>query len=328
MPEPAKPVLPVPAAEVPPLPVPAPVVPPGGLNVPPPADLAPPTPPAGSPEPAPIALPAKPESDLPGGNRGTNVKPDVPANAPAPVLTPPAPVLPVPEPAKPAGPPATPDRNAPPAAGGPTSPTIPAPGDDPVSAFSQSAAAALLGGALLTPATPAPAAPPAPLAVPAAQKSDEKPDAEAVKKQLDETNKKLDEIQKQLAQLTEALNGRKDSEGYRITGSGLVEQVRDLRDRLAAVEDDLRKMKASSSLRPPGPATIDPKANTGVVRVVNEYPVRISIVVNGTSYRVEPSKSLDIDVPAGEFSYQLLESGAATTKSTIKEKETVTLRIK
>jgi hypothetical protein len=56
--------------------------------------------------------------------------------------------------------------------------------------------------------------------------------------------------------------------------------------------------------------------------------VQISIVVNGTSYRVAPSKTFDVDVPAGEFSYQLLESGAASTKSVIKEKETVTLRIK
>ena len=41
-----------------------------------------------------------------------------------------------------------------------------------------------------------------------------------------------------------------------------------------------------------------------------------------------PSKTLDVDVPAGNFTYQLLESGAEATKSVIKEKETVTLRIK
>ena len=74
--------------------------------------------------------------------------------------------------------------------------------------------------------------------------------------------------------------------------------------------------------------TVDPKAGKGTVRVVNEYPVQISIVVNGTSYRVAPSKTLDIDVPAGDFTYQLLEAGAASTKSVIREKETVTLRIK
>jgi hypothetical protein len=63
--------------------------------------------------------------------------------------------------------------------------------------------------------------------------------------------------------------------------------------------------------------------------VVNEYPIQITIAINGTfSYKVAPSKSLEIDVPAGEFSYQLLEAGTASTRSTIKEKETVTLRIK
>ena len=37
---------------------------------------------------------------------------------------------------------------------------------------------------------------------------------------------------------------------------------------------------------------------------------------------------LDVEVPAGDFTYHLLQSGAAPTKSAIKDKETVTLRIK
>lgn len=361
------PKFPAPAAPSDPavLPTPAPVLPPG-LPVPAPADLTPPPPLAKSPEPVQSPTPAKPESGLPGGNGGNNVKPDVPPDAPAPVLPVPAPVLPEPKPVAPVGPLANPVVPALPAVGSPGEPsgvpaerTLPAgppakepalitppapiipytpasptPGDSTVSAFSQSAAAAILGGALLaaTNPAPAPAAPPFPTpaaAVPAGQgKSDEKAEHADLKKALDESNRKLGEIQKQLAQLSELLNGKKDSDGYPITGSGLLDQVKDLKNRLAAIEDDLRKMKTSSSLRPNTPSAVDPKANMGTVRVVNEYPVRISIVVNGTSYRIDPSKSQDIEVPAGEFTYQLLESGAAATRSTIKEKETVTLRIK
>ena len=65
-----------------------------------------------------------------------------------------------------------------------------------------------------------------------------------------------------------------------------------------------------------------------MVRVVNDYPIQISMVINGISHKIPPSMALDFDVQAGEFNYQLLESGAAPTKSYIKEKETVTLRIK
>jgi hypothetical protein len=66
------------------------------------------------------------------------------------------------------------------------------------------------------------------------------------------------------------------------------------------------------------------------VKIINEYPVEIAMVINGASpsYRVAPGTTLDVEVPAGDFTYQLLQSGAPATKSTIKDKETVKLRIK
>ena len=64
------------------------------------------------------------------------------------------------------------------------------------------------------------------------------------------------------------------------------------------------------------------------MKVVNEYPVEISMVINDKSHRIAPGKVLEVKVPAGDFSYQLLQSGAAATRSAIKDKETVTLRIK
>ena len=160
---------------------------------------------------------------------------------------------------------------------------------------------------------------------------DDKTDITELKTKVEAANTKLGDIQKDLKQLTELLNGRRDKDGIADgTSPGLVADIKAISDRLAKVEEALNKMRGqSSSFRPSVPNTIaDPKAGKGTVRVVNEYPVQISIVVNGTSYRVAPSKTLDVDVAAGEFSYQLLESGAASTKSVIKEKETVTLRIK
>ncbi len=62
--------------------------------------------------------------------------------------------------------------------------------------------------------------------------------------------------------------------------------------------------------------------------VVNEYQREISMVINDKSYRIAPASKIEVEVPAGDFAYQLLESGAATTRSVIKDKETVTLRIK
>ncbi len=49
-----------------------------------------------------------------------------------------------------------------------------------------------------------------------------------------------------------------------------------------------------------------PEKTTGTVKIINEYPVEIPIIVNTTSYRVAPNKVLDVEVPAGDFSYQLI----------------------
>ncbi len=201
-----------------------------------------------------------------------------------------------------------------------------------MNSLNQSIAAALLGGMLFAPATPVAGAPPLPaVPVPTRIAADDKADLAALKTQVEGVDRKLGEIQKDIKQLAELLNGKKDEKGFPLPSDpGIVAELKKLKDSLAAVETEMNKLKTqSSSLRPPSTgSTTDTKAVKGTVRVVNEYPVQISIVVNGTSYRVAPSKSLDVEVPVGEFTYQLLESGAASTKSVIKEKELVTLRIK
>ena len=184
------------------------------------------------------------------------------------------------------------------------------------------AVAAVIGGALaLMPATPAAAFP-----VPA------RPFAPAVPVAADPPKKtpeeRLDDIEKKLTDLIELVKGKKDSQGFAIQSDpGVVAEVKRLKDEVAALKTQLEAMKGSTSLRPPVP---DPMAGKGIVRVVNDYAVEITIVVNNNSYRVPPSTKLDITVPMGEFTYQLLNAGAnlAATRSPIKEKEVVTLRIK
>jgi hypothetical protein len=212
----------------------------------------------------------------------------------------------------------------------PINPIVPTPGET-MFHLNRAAALAVLGGAILAPSSPA-AAPALPVPFPPVSpiRADEKTELADLKKQVEEANRKLTDIQRDIKQLTEAINGRKDEKGFPLTSDpGLVAQMKELTNKLSDIDKELNKLKTQTALRPANPiVTPDPKAGKGTVRVVNEYPVRISIVVNGTSYRVEPTKSLDIDIAAGEFTYQLLESGAASTRSVIKEKETVTLRIK
>jgi len=340
-------------------------IPPIGPITPPKENLDPPTSPIKLPEMPHLVQPIKPESGLLGGIQGNTVKSETMSGESG--LSVPNPTaIPAPEALKPAIPTPLPqspdvplvgsvpnlvetdrqsgtvvDRPKPPALPLPSSerdtfpipdlviPTHPVmtPGENVMTKCSV-AAAAILGSMLAVQTPPvSTAAPVVPSpALPKSNPTDDKIEIAELKKQVEDSNKKLDAIQAQLKQLNELLNGRRDDKGLRLESDpGLVEELKRLKDKLAKVDEDLAKMKSQTALRP---TTVDPRAGKGTVRIVNEYPVQVSIVVNGTSYRVAPSKTLDVDVPAGEFTYQLLEAGAASTKSIIKERETVTLRIK
>ena len=214
--------------------------------------------------------------------------------------------------------------------------TIPTPGAEPMNA-KQSTIAAVMGGALaMVSGTPASAFPLPPKPLSPAIATPTLPAfpvaADPVVKTVDE---KLAEAQKEIKRLAELLEGRRDTDGkISPVDVGTVEELKRLKDKvflqgekITALELQLNALKQSTSLKP---IIVDPMAGKGTIRVVNEYAVEISIVVNSTSYRVAPNTKLDITVPAGDFSYQLLNSGIAATpvKSTIEEKKFVTLRIK
>lgn len=195
------------------------------------------------------------------------------------------------------------------------------------------AALAVIGGAMmsaeqarsaaLVPVVPAPVVPAIPV------KADAETDA--LKADLKKANDKIAALETQVKTLTELLTGRKDLDGKVIPSDpGAVENIKRMKDRIFALETEITTLKsdlknAQTALKPAVVPEVKPK---GVVKVVNEYPVEISMVINDTSYRIAPTKTREIEVPAGEFTYQLLQSGAAATRSSIKDKETVTLRIK
>ncbi|HJZ56845.1 MAG TPA: hypothetical protein VKE74_17890 [Gemmataceae bacterium] len=234
-------------------------------------------------------------------------------------VTPPVPAAPALRTKPPDGPFAPSEKDVfpvPGAGGGPhatlpiTQPTTP--GVNPMDLPSQTVFAAVTGVAL--------AFSPAPSGLSAAPQ--EKVDPVELKKQLDATKEKLADAEKEIKRLTALLEGKRDETNRPIpTDPGAVEEIRRLKARVEALEAQVNAMKTSTSLRP----TTDGK---GTVRVVNEYPVEVSIVVNDKSYRVAPGTTLNIEVPAGEFTYQLLQTGATATRSTIKDKEVVTLRVK
>lgn len=332
---PAAPAVPGPVGTAPVVPPPA-VPLPGAVTLPQPAPTAPSVPPVNPADPVQPMLPAKPNSDLkpinPGNTLNPTVAPAVPivpggtghethaipverAKAPEAAFNPTDKFV-FPVPAVPSG----------------ANPTVPHHRDDTMLNLTTTAAAAVLGGALLAAekASAAPVIPPAPMiAVPGAiqLKGDEKSDVEKLKTDLAAANEKIKKLEDQVKALTDLLTGKRDGIGILAdpTNPGAVEEVKRLKDKIASMQKEIDSLKTQTVLRPAAVPEVKPK---GVVRIVNEYPVEISMVVNEKSYHIKPGAKLDVDVPAGDFTYQLLQSGAAATKSVIKDKETVTLRIK
>jgi hypothetical protein len=300
--------------------------------IPQPVDIAPSVPPVNPVAPTQPPLSTNPDSRLNPSNPGNTLNPTIPPDSP---VIPIQPVLPgegglpglgvarpkSPEPVgsseKPVFLPGVPD--------------LLTPRDPTMLNFKQTAAIAILGGTFFAAEqgkafTVPPLAPVIPPIVPVAPiGGDEKMDIEKLKKDLEAANEKIKTLEKQVAALTELLKGKKDNDGIPNPAEpGAVEEIKRLKDRLATAEKELAALKTQTALRPAIPEV----KGKGIVKLINEYPIEVSIVVNDKSYRVAPNTVVDVEVPAGPFTYQLLQSGAPATKSVIGDKETVRLRIK
>ena len=158
-------------------------------------------------------------------------------------------------------------------------------------------------------------------------------------------------LEKQFREITsDLIQGKKDKETGK-TEKGLLTRYEEIEKRLQTIEKSLEKfdltkfeeamgklldakladLNKTTVLKPEATKDVAPKAMAGpkaTIRIVNEYPVSISMIVNGASVRVEPSQSKSVEIPAGSYSYELLHAGSQTTTATIKASDSITLRIK
>jgi TolA-binding protein len=124
-------------------------------------------------------------------------------------------------------------------------------------------------------------------------------------------------LQQQLAQLRDDLEDLKK----RLPEAGTLE---DLRSRLAQVEAAVQRLQAPSNrvaLSPPAPAL-------GHVVLVNTYPAEILFLINGQAHRLEPGRTLTLNVPAGAVNYEAIANGWGSIRrnvTTLAANETLTL---
>lgn len=219
---------------------------------------------------------------------------------------------------------------------------------------------AALGMAVAAPPVKAQEPTPAPAAVVPAAVT--KAEFDALTKSLDSLRAEVMKLKEQGNTTDAALFGKKDG----TAGSdGMYRRLNAMEEKLTAVQETLKKLddkltamtKTTSASSPlsggvtPSGGAGDPNwvkpqqmpstagatptvptpanPNAGTIRIVNEYPAEISLVINRTmAYKLAAGEVKAVEVPQGSYTYELLMTGAQPTTSTIKAGETVTLRIK
>lgn len=187
--------------------------------------------------------------------------------------------------------------------------------------FKQMVLSAALGAALAS-ATPA-------ADDPAKPAGDAKPPVKTVEDQIKEMRDEIRLLKAAKERLEGILDGQPDKPGVP------KEQQLGVLKRLDIAEGDVKKLNqtikdletklVTQTVAEKKPIT----AGKGKVVLVNEFRTKLSIMVNGVSYPLDPSQSRDVFLDPGEFSYELVEfPNSSVVKSTIKDGETVTLRIK
>lgn len=329
IPLPAPPVeskaLPIPAPEPLPIPTPEPLVAPKAVEVP----VAPPVVPSLPVEPTPVKPVFVPAS---------------PAGLPAPVEAAPIPrSVAIPDIAPPALP-AKSDISTPPPLPSPAdfnlrpeesrntfNPEAPAaelprtPGEPPMPLPTrQMALSAAIGLALAS--TPPSSIAADPVDAPA------KTEVESLRKDIADLKAEIGKLKTFKLDLEDAVFGKKvGDQGV----DGLYSRMSKLDNDMKSVNETLKRIESrlgetpkttvgSSPLTNPMPSN----ATKSTVRIVNDYPVDVSIVLNGKSHRLTQGEVKLLEVPAGNYTYELLTAGASPVSSSIKDGETITLRIR
>ena len=166
---------------------------------------------------------------------------------------------------------------------------------------------------------------------------EEKAPSADLKKEIESVRTMLETLTAKQKQLGDAVLGKGEGMGAE---AGLAKKIDDLGTTLKTLDESVKKLdekmtklgesveKSRTSQSSPLTNKDTTKTATGIVKLINGYGERVSMVLNGTTYRLEPGETKDIHVPAGAFDYALPLAGGEVRKSQVKDSEIVTLRIK
>ena len=168
--------------------------------------------------------------------------------------------------------------------------------------------------------------------IPAAIDSAKQPD---VKKELEEVKTLLNGLVTTQKQIGETVLGKGEGKGL---DAGLAQKMETLSANIKTLEETVKKLdekmtKLGENVERVRTANFSPLVNQeptkyGIVKLVNNYGERVTLILNGSPHRLEIGETKDVNVPTGAFQYALPLAGGEIKRSTVKDSEIVTLRIR
>ena len=99
-----------------------------------------------------------------------------------------------------------------------------------------------------------------------------------------------------------------------------------LESKVAQLERDVASLMRSRTTTANYPPNTAIAPSTGRIRLVNTWPEKITVFLNDRTFHVEPNREVTVaDMPAGSFTYEILESRPDNSIVQIKEKQPRTL---
>jgi chaperonin cofactor prefoldin len=168
--------------------------------------------------------------------------------------------------------------------------------------------------------------------IPAAIDAVKQPD---VKKELEDVKTLLNGLIATQKQIGETVLGKGEGKGL---DAGLAQKMETLAASIKTLEETVKKLddkmtKLGENVEKVRTANSSPLVNQeltkyGIVKLVNNYGERVTLILNGQPHRLENGETKDVNVPTGSFQYALPLAGGELKTSSVKDNEIVTLRIR
>lgn len=156
-----------------------------------------------------------------------------------------------------------------------------------------------------------------------------------VKKELEDVKTLLNSLVATQKQIGDTVLGKGEGKGL---DAGLAQKMETLAASIKTLEETVKKLddkmtKLGENVEKVRTANSSPLANQeptkfGVVKLINNYGERVTLILNGLPHRLENGETKDVNVPTGSFQYALPLAGGELKTSTVKDSEIVTLRIR